>query len=1010
MRYKIRVKINGSEYTKYLQENTTIQRAVDETLDVGSFTLSFMSIRKPFAPYSKVEIIREQENSLPQTDIMLLESDLVQESSYGTRSYYKHIIKCVEWTQWLSTYNLPDIAITQPITAFVFPLASPTITEDAFNKEVYKEVGWGLTIRDELYFTDTTYSVRSKYIAPLDLKDTVRRSFFVTAYAVASRAGDKFEVDRGDVSYTFYYKLAGNWLPVPSSWSPDSGEYEIEARMNTINYKYLRFKNKSVSSASEIATATINTNQKLKFTVEVVSELDSNDIYTVKEAIEKVIGSYFLEELGVTYNAIKLDEELVTRLSLDSLKCPEMTLVNGRTMFEALASIGKEFDGIPRLYLDDNGDTILTYDIVSEPEDNPLYEDDDSLEMEEANMTNYASGIVGNVANMTSAEHLKYYPGIIDYVTCRCDPSENALLETNMSILLNDNIYKIKEVFVKNWKDGSPGEIVDITDYIYEKTVYNSLNNNAGGKGLALYFERGSNKIVGLGFLPNTQSLLGLSNDDYVIKRIIKHKTGLTTDVSDDVLDYRYNVTYVPYVDGRIVSVQDNLSDTAYPLEGAKVVYSAYNQETADISAELYGQTVQKTLQRLGNNDITKETFVYNITQRPLLGELKVVDGVNYYANIINEEYQNNRIRLAVQYTKDFNKINNRVGIDKKYREYSLYSNNFVNRTININDYCEVKYFVNSPTYPTSDESLAKLCTEYYNAHNPSRYAEPDPEYGYLVVPPYDGFWITPYQANGTTMLKYTPFEQSETTVPITFVSTSYRRIGNAINYMGWCYDNFAVGQYIEKGNESVFAFNNAANRDARYVDDVGECPVLGILLGNASVYAANSIVGGRALPLASATKDLNFYLWDTRKYRINKDNRERIGINYSVHSVTTQKGVYIISAANKYVFSMESDVLSNLKELLFIGFKGSIRSKTILKYAQNDIMPGTVSLNRPLSTSSYFFVVHTPSGYVDDFYDGFAVVYAGTGEILYSVETPITPTSNNTRYIRLNFVKQLTD
>jgi len=136
MRYKIRVKINDNEYTKYLQENTTIQRAIDETLDVASFTLSFMSERKPFAPYSKVEIIREQQNSLPQVDIMLLESDLVQESSYGTRSYYKHIIKCVEWTQWLATYSLPDIAITQPITAFVFPNASPTVTEDSHVTEL----------------------------------------------------------------------------------------------------------------------------------------------------------------------------------------------------------------------------------------------------------------------------------------------------------------------------------------------------------------------------------------------------------------------------------------------------------------------------------------------------------------------------------------------------------------------------------------------------------------------------------------------------------------------------------------------------------------------------------------------------------------------------------------------------------------------------------------------------------------------------------------------------------
>ena len=279
----------------------------------------------------------------------------------------------------------------------------------------------------------------------------------------------------------------------------------------------------------------------------------------------------------------------------------------------------------------------------------------------------------------------------------------------------------------------------------------------------------------------------------------------MQTTVNTQVLDYQYFVRYVPYVDGRIVTVQDNLSDVAYPfpLEGAKVVYSSYNQETADISAELYGKTAQKTLQRLGNNDITKETFVYNISQRPALGELKVVDGTNYYANIINEQFQNNRIRLAIQYTKDFNKINNRVGIDKKYREYSLYANNFVDRTININDYCEISYSIGVPNTPTQDISLSRLCTAFYNAHDPSMYY--DQEYA-LVAPPYDGFWITPNKENGAERLKYTPYGESEATavVPRTFIPASYRQLGNAINYIGWCYDNFAVGQYIEKGNEPL--------------------------------------------------------------------------------------------------------------------------------------------------------------------------------------------------------------
>ena len=110
------------------------------------------------------------------------------------------------------------------------------------------------------------------------------------------------------------------------------------------------------------------------------------------------------------------------------------------------------------------------------------------LEMEEANMTNYGAGLIGNVSNMTSGEQFKYYPGINRFVTCRCDPSENALTESNMSIVLNDNIYKIDTVVVKNWHTTNPETLADISDYVLEKTVYDSLNNNAAGKGTALIF------------------------------------------------------------------------------------------------------------------------------------------------------------------------------------------------------------------------------------------------------------------------------------------------------------------------------------------------------------------------------------------------------------------------------------------------------------------------------------------------------------------------------------------
>ena len=93
----------------------------------------------------------------------------------------------------------------------------------------------------------------------------------------------------------------------------------------------------------------------------------------------------------------------------------------------------------------------------------------------------------------------------------------------------------------------------------------------------------------------------------------------------------------------------------------------------------------------------------------------------------------------------------------------------------------------------------------------------------------------------------------------------------------------------------------------------------------------ADTVTGGRQFPLESKTISSD-YLWGERRFRINKDNRERIGINYSVHSVSLQKGVHIHNAANKYVFSMDYEALANLRELAFVGFKGSVRSKTILK------------------------------------------------------------------------------
>ena len=995
MNYNIQLSINDIDYTNYLQIPLIVQYTADETLDIASFSLNFLTQKTPFKPYSIVDILIEQEGNIPTGDIMLLESDNVTEFQCNGGLRYRHDIKCVELTQLLSTYILPDITITQPITAFAFPNAVPSVTETNYTPYM---ILYDNIITFTFFCTDTTFNIKSKYTYPLGINVPIYRKWIVykTVYGPQySRQTTIF--DSGTFTYDYYYKLhsASTWTAISdiTAWSPEVGNYDLKAQIKTITYNYQIVLPYGTAENAIPATSTLNTNQTLIFNIEVLTTTGDEYIYSIKEGIDKVIQSYFLEEVSETTETITLDSDLAIRMNLDSIKCPEMTITNGKNMFEVLASIGKEFSGIPRLIINNENNKILTFDILSDPADNPNYNDNNgSLETRESNSTNYASGLVAEVSNMTSAEYIKDYPGNGKFSSVRCDPSENALMETNMCMLVDDGINRLHSVIVTNWNTSDLNEEVDITDYIKEKTLYDALNNSATGKGLALYYVRGTNKIVGLGFLPNIQNLLNLESGDYIIKRIIENKAVKTA--SADVKSYMYNIQYVPYTHGREEIIQSNLADFD------KLHFAAYNQETANINSELFGQSAQKALQRLGNIDITKTSYIYNISQIPLLGEKKETDDGTYYANVINVEYNNKHIKLSMQYTKDYNKINNRVGIDKEYREYSLYANNYVDRTISIKDYCIVEY-AEEKTVPTvTSSSLYWLASQYSRLYY---------SYGANPASPYDCFWITPYKTDATTRLTYMSYEsETETTVPKTGITTSYNVLGNAIRYFGWTYDNFSVGQYID-GDFSTSVWGKAANKDARYVDDVGECPILGVELSRAGAYSTYDIDGGKLFPIAN-TDNVFVPLWSERKFKINKDNRERIGIRYSSNTVTYQKPFNIHSSSNKYVFKPNKFNQEALGTVVFVGYQGNIKQKNILKYTAEDVLKGAVTRDATLN-DSYFWVVHTPDNdnKPTKSYNGFALVFSGTGEILYSYEQPITAGAiQPTRYIRHNFVKSL--
>ena len=206
MNYNVELKINEVDYSDYIQLPFAITETLDETMDTGAMTLNFLEERTPFKPYSECEITLTQPDNVPKKHIMLLESDKVEEIQHGNDSFWKHYLTFVELTYLLSNYYLPDFAITQPITAFAFPKAVPSITEGIFNETLFSftwTVG-RLGYTDKFVLSDTSYSIKTKYISPLNLSNTVIRNWAVNFITSAGQYGSSTEVsDSGVFSYTY---------------------------------------------------------------------------------------------------------------------------------------------------------------------------------------------------------------------------------------------------------------------------------------------------------------------------------------------------------------------------------------------------------------------------------------------------------------------------------------------------------------------------------------------------------------------------------------------------------------------------------------------------------------------------------------------------------------------------------------------------------------------------------------------------------------------------------------
>lgn len=680
--------------------------------------------------------------------------------------------------------------------------------------------------------------------------------------------------------------------------------------------------------------------------------------------------------------------------------CPELKFQNQKSLYETLLELGREFYGIPRLGCyqeDDNGiqywdNYCITFDRLSTDvieAINQDYENTDSLENVKSSIDNHTTGYISDISNMISdgqisSTYYQYPSGDIWMNPTSSSPDDVLATKDNMALTVDRPIYRLINVIVKNYDYRNPNAEFSLRNFIFEYTLYNSLNNNATGKGMALYYKKGDNQILGLGQLPEPelwQKIFGWNPDDYIISRILwNNGVGESINkLNERANQFQYKVIYIPYNDAKIYTEQKNIANLKYST------YKSFNQENNIITDTTFGKSTQTQIERLGNNSISKDFINNDILSLPKLGQIQVFNNQKYYADTIVYNFGNNYMSATVSFSKNFNKINERIGINSDYREYRIYNSDAVSRSININKYC----YISTRDYDIETTTiLPRLIQNIKDSFNNGTGVTAPKQYP-------DSLYVRPLQADGTSRLLYTDYTGNIQPVNTFIIPLTLNKFSNTFALSGQCIDNFSAGISSERIADipgiAIIPTDNENVRiqsDVRYVDNNGNCPVLGLtffkLDNNINRLIDVKDNGVTSWPKANYIQNpasLSGAIY-AQKIKVNKDNKDALKFIYQLHFQTYDRALTIGTGISSRIFDNNSrtrTIGGKLSPVYYL-FKGDISKQETIK---NNVLQvvGTPSF----TADNNKIIISSVNIAPNDNYAGFVLAWPDNGEIIFS-------------------------
>ncbi len=620
------------------------------------------------------------------------------------------------------------------------------------------------------------------------------------------------------------------------------------------------------------------------------------DTYIVNNGVNSIdeYGKNDEKQASLPYSIV-IDDRWIDKLKLTVVN---ETIFEQNNLWEVLLQIGYYLHAIPYMSFVNNEQGtptdkfLLSFKQLGSTEEKPNTSQKITI-FNSQNLSEYYTQLDSYVTNLFSPQNR-----VDEWVTPKTSESSFLVSNNTAELHLAYPITEILEFKIKmKLKDGTV-EIKDATQHLFEKSVYDVICNQDPykvfpTKGSSLYYALGSNKILGLNFVPP-------SSDGTVfpmaLKRIIeilwqgnKNRPNINNLKFNDLQFY---VKYKTQDNARvnqfrpdIMQYMKNSENETYPHHEQFYGQQGKIIDSERLSANLFGKLI-----RVGNGVYQIQEYV--TTEEKKTGELYRINGEPYYVIAIDTEYYADAILQKVTYSKNFNQLAQIVTIPSEPRFYEIAERSKIRREVRINDFFAmsatpkvdigtprflnmsewITYFkqivfneskINLPNYAWTRFAVDKLRKHKFE----DKYMFPS-----SIITKSDNGIVTPGDSS----------DHSDVIVPLV-----HYPMHNGIVFSWQMEDNFKAGDYTDKENGGGLDDEAyLSQQPMRYVDIYGRADLVNFKLfyKNNWTHDESLKLPQAVIPVEDSFATVKSLAGEDNYLALDKDNREEISFNYQVN------------------------------------------------------------------------------------------------------------------------------